>query len=342
MLVNTTADRGLTIALFSPPPACGRSHVRTRALQQCARMGKFSDLLFGSKKGKAGGADPTAPTLVIPVVVPITVQGQRGGAGSDRGGGASAAAAAGAGATGSHEAETGGIEPSTSMGSLSDMVQLDAPSTPKGAAKDARPSAWQRIRHNNALGGISNPLTIIRSKSKNQLKTALSNSASKGEDVNGATAVDRAAAASPAPPGKTATVAPIDAVARPPTITTTGAFVNKGRAGRQGRAAGQGGAHVMAQQTHSLSQRNCRRRVCHRSEPPAKGAATAVPPASAAAATTPIGGKPKAPKTNVTPLQLPNSNSGGAHSRLEITGNNGASITASPRSPNAASSAAAA
>src|SRR5690606_25730788 len=76
------------------------------------------------------------------------------------------------------------------------LTDLELPGTPKGSGSGSvRSSAWQRIRHNNALGGLVRPLK--RSKSQEKLRAALTNAAAKSEESAAAAAAAAALAASP-------------------------------------------------------------------------------------------------------------------------------------------------
>ena len=171
---------------------------RTCTACVCARgalliggMGKFSDLLFGGKKSRP----PADPTLAIPVVVPIVVHRPDGGA----------SASASVVPSGAKDTEPSGLETSASMGSLHELAGDSGPSTPKAGGSNGTPSAWQRIRHNNSLGGIGNPLNLIRSKSKSQLsKIAVTNAASGVRAEDGSAAVERSTTSSPSPSAKAA------------------------------------------------------------------------------------------------------------------------------------------
>ena len=162
-------------------------------------MGRITDL-FGAKRHKT---PPEAP-MAIPIVVDIVVsRPDTAGHRSPRAAAAAtAAAAANAPAVPATTArlESGpaeaGIESSASHSSLTD---LELPGTPKGCGSGSvRSSAWQRIRHNNALGGLVRPLK--RSKSQEKLRAALTNAAAKSEESAAAAAAAAALAASPPAP----------------------------------------------------------------------------------------------------------------------------------------------
>jgi len=156
-------------------------------------LGRISDL-FGAKRHKT---PPEAP-MAIPIVVDIVVN-RPDIAGNRSPRAAAVAAAANASVVPATVArlESGpaeaGIESSASHSSLPD---LELPGTPKGSGSGSvRSSAWQRIRHNNALGGLVRPLK--RNKSQEKLRAALTNAAAKSEES--AAAATGLAASPPAP-----------------------------------------------------------------------------------------------------------------------------------------------
>jgi hypothetical protein len=302
-------------------------------------MGKFSDLLFGGKKGRGTGAD--AAGSATPMVVDIVVPGRPGAAGAKDAGG-----------FGAHEAE-GGLEASASLGSLHELTLADSSATVSGAgsvsgtpSKPApRPSAWQRMRHNNSLGGL-NPISLMRGKSKASTlsKVAATNAAAAAAATAASSSSESSSAAtggaggrpddgnasgvpSPAPTSRNSAAA---GTATPPPAASAGIVVSI-------TSPSNGPSCLLPSHCARPGPRQYAHRVGwrHTESLALSGAGGG---SKSAAAATPIGGKPKASntKTNATPLQLPGDR---APAAVGIsTGSGGGS----PKSPNSGSTATAA